>query len=797
MRVCEFLYGDSFTVFTAELLKRKPAASTVNAPPARDPSGTARTAAPMLLGWFMLLFAVWLAIGPASAQQAGLQPGEAYVTRFSGSRPSTDSRGQPGFAIDLNGVVGSIIDIRAPGQPPRGDHWINEPQRNPVTAAEVGQVFGVVLDDATPPNIYVSATSAFGLHLRPGTLQWMPGMWGAGGGPGTIYRLDAANDYRPRVFSHITLNNRQNTGAALGNMAFDPAHKQLLVSDLETGMIHRVRATDGVDLGYYDHGTQGRARFLDVATGQSRSLPPIGFDPSTRARVADCPTGDFEHSPECWNVAPSGRRVWGLGVRQDPRRNEVRLYYAVWSSPALGNAAWSSLPDDEKRNSIWSVRLGPDGAFDVSDIRREFLLPDFFVKPEDIARAGHSQPVSDISFSTCGDRNVMLVAERGGLRNLGLGAEDAFATPHEARTLRYELDANRGWQLIGRYDIGFYDRKGEGQPYIRANCAGGAAFGFGYAPDTWSIDRSKPDQTTWMSGDVLCSPYAPCFNAATGRLEDGSEVHGIQGTPDKAFVEVQPQAALRDYPASGPAYPPTGPLQSYMIDTDRNVGADGQVDMDSLLRNDATRIGDLVIYQPCITPAAELPVPVTPPAPPPLPPAAPPTEPPPSLPPDLSVEKAQTQWDCLPGGLCTFTIWLTNRGPGVWVGIPRIIDTLPPGAVAVNASPPWVCTPVGTEVICEYPPTVLNPGESIPLTLTVQLPPDFVTGTFNCVRIDYPPGTFPDPESHRRHCLHPGQYGAAAATTAAAGRDGTAADRSSAAARAALRSRGGKGAVAG
>ena len=62
------------------------------------------------------------------------------------------------------------------------------------------------------------------------------------------------------------------------------------------------------------------------------------------------------------------------------------------------------LPDDDKRNSVWSVRLGTDGSFDVADIRREFLMPDFFVKPEDIARAGYSQPVSDITFSDCSDR---------------------------------------------------------------------------------------------------------------------------------------------------------------------------------------------------------------------------------------------------------------------------------------------------------------------------------------------------------------------------------------------------------
>src|SRR5262249_13569519 len=155
------------------------------------------------------------------------------------------------------------------------------------TAKQVGQVFGVVLDDATPPNIYISATSAFGLHLRQGTRQWMPGMWGKGGGPGTIYKLEAANDYAPRVFANVTLNKRQNSGPALGNMAFDRANQQIFVSDLETGMIHRISLADGSDLGSYDHGVQGRAAFTDVAAGQSKALDPIPFDPNSRARIAN------------------------------------------------------------------------------------------------------------------------------------------------------------------------------------------------------------------------------------------------------------------------------------------------------------------------------------------------------------------------------------------------------------------------------------------------------------------------------------------------------------------------------
>ncbi|MGH6771352.1 MAG: hypothetical protein ACRECO_20300, partial [Xanthobacteraceae bacterium] len=138
-----------------------------------------------------------------------MRPGEAFITRFSGIQVS-GSQENPTFSLDLDGAVGAIIDLRAPGQPPRGTHWVDEPQRAHVRAGAVGQVFGVALDDANPPNIYVTSTSAFGLHRTPDNNQWMLGMWGPGG-PAAIYKLTAADGYRPSLFATITLNGRANT----------------------------------------------------------------------------------------------------------------------------------------------------------------------------------------------------------------------------------------------------------------------------------------------------------------------------------------------------------------------------------------------------------------------------------------------------------------------------------------------------------------------------------------------------------------------------------------------------------
>src|ERR1700751_4968550 len=105
------------------------------------------------VGALIALYAVGAgaALAQSNVQDDLLRPGEAYVTRFSGTATLQGANGQQIPIIDTDGTVGSIIDIRSPSRPPRGEHWYDEPQRKPVTAGEVGQVFGVVLDDATPP----------------------------------------------------------------------------------------------------------------------------------------------------------------------------------------------------------------------------------------------------------------------------------------------------------------------------------------------------------------------------------------------------------------------------------------------------------------------------------------------------------------------------------------------------------------------------------------------------------------------------------------------------------------------
>src|SRR4029077_2981766 len=172
-----------------------------------------------------------------------------------------------------------------------------------VTASQVGQVFGVALDDATPPNIYLGATSAYGLPIiAPGpnggaarvkqgapNAQFMPGLFGpvqAGGSPGSIWRIDGATG-QVSLFANVALDGMPNTGAALGGLAYDAASKTLFAADRGTGMIHAF-GLNGQERGRFDHGTQGR-----TAAG----LPPVAFDPAGRLHTSEPSFHDPEPDP--------------------------------------------------------------------------------------------------------------------------------------------------------------------------------------------------------------------------------------------------------------------------------------------------------------------------------------------------------------------------------------------------------------------------------------------------------------------------------------------------------------------
>ncbi|MDF1609977.1 peptidoglycan-binding protein, partial [Hoeflea sp. YIM 152468] len=655
------------------------------------------------------IFATSALVAPSLAQEA-LSPGEAISTRFSGTIEITLGDGTRLPLINEDGVVASAVDLRNPGFAADGRHWSNEPQHLAVTAAEIGQVFGIALDDATAPNVYLTASSAYGLHRFDDGSGWLPGQWGEGG-PGGLYRLDAQNGYAPELLTIITLDGRQNTGAGLGNVAFDRSSGQVFVSDLETGMIHRL-TLDGTEIDRFDHGVDGRINFTEAATGAIVELAAIAFDPASQAQFDDCADNsgagsDFTSTPSCWNYADFRRRVWGLALHTDPVTADTRLYYSVSGADGLGAAGWETAGDDAN-NSVWSIGFGADGGFNAADVRREIILP-ALGGGDTTARA-----VPDLAISPEG---VLLIAERGSVRNLGLDQPEPFAAPHAARVLRYFESDTGLWTPDGRYDVGFNDRRTLGQPFIRANAAGGVDFGYGY-DQAGAIDAARPLGSVWISGDSLCSSQGPCVDPATGQQTDTDEVHGLQGTPFEAIDDLLPAGATAAYPDDGTPYPADAVLASYLIDLDANIDESGAPLFIESLKNDATKIGDVEVYRAGDAGPGAVPQPTGY---------------------DLDIDKSGAV-ECLPGTQCDFTIKLTNNGPAAFTGPLYLWDVVQPLTVPLVGADGdgWSCFDFDTGIHCVNPGLELGAGLSTQFVLSLAIPSGYNSDILtNCVGIQW------------------------------------------------------------
>jgi hypothetical protein len=188
---------------------------------------------------------------------------------FSPTRPRPANKSAIDLTfIDPEGPAARIFGVGSPGYIWDG-RLVQAPRKFDVFAKDSGQVFGIALDDQPDPNIYLAATSVFGLNLigrgadgkverrktgGPG-VGWMKGQFGLDlqGDPGSIYKVDGTTG-AVTLFAKVLLDGVPNPGPALGNLAYDAAHKQLFVSDLHTGMIHRFAIADGSELGTpYNH----------------------------------------------------------------------------------------------------------------------------------------------------------------------------------------------------------------------------------------------------------------------------------------------------------------------------------------------------------------------------------------------------------------------------------------------------------------------------------------------------------------------------------------------------------------
>jgi hypothetical protein len=425
-------------------------------------SGAFLTAFAIFLTFLFTILAPFTSARAQEGQPGIMTNGDLAVTGFSGTK---DLGGQT--FINTDGASLKIHDMSGKGEPHA--QVVNAPVKFEAFARDIGQVFGVALDNAPNPNIYATSTSVHGLQIvvpdengdgvpertttgRAGAM-FMEGQFGSalGGGPGTVWRIDGTTGEISR-FADIALGGVPNSGPGLGNIAFDPAHYQFYVSDLDTGFIHSFDLS-GNELGTFDHGVQGR-----TAAG----LAPVAMNPATRMDIQS-PAFDAINS-NTWGLTAESRRTWGLAYYSG------RLYYSVVEG-----------------SKIWSVGINTDGSF-ANDARI------------DIQSVPGGLPVSDILFTPKGR---MVLAQRGGI--MGSNTYSRYHTPKQNSVLRYQRDHAGTWvQEAEEYAIGF--------PIDHKNASGGV----GYACDG----------TLWSTGDALRNDPAQ----AASLLPGGSlVVHGLQG----------------------------------------------------------------------------------------------------------------------------------------------------------------------------------------------------------------------------------------------------------------------------
>ena len=430
-------------------------------PHSRTVSGFVRSS------WILGLAALALTIFAVSAhaQSSGvMSPGSAAVTGFSGvpTYPTEDR-------IDQSGPSVRVIPL------PAGPNGLdNVPKTFTVTARDVGQVFGVALDDQPQPDIFVAATSAYGLGIyQPGQgrlqhgatgAQYTPGLFGPteqGGGPNSIWRIDGTTG-QVTLFANVTFNGITNTPASLGGLAYDARTQQLFVAERATGMIHRF-GLDGTDRGVFDHGVDGRG---------AANLPPVPFDPATIANIAS-PSFDSQN-PKTWGFAPVPRRIFGLAVRGG------RLFYAVADGP-----------------QVWSVGIRPDGSF-AHDAHFEVVAP--------ALRPGVE--ISQIAFD--GHPHIY-VAERAP----STGSSD------------FRNVADGGMDRVQRFSP-----KNYGDPSPGYWHAPGDQYATGMTPQFQNADGGvdiKCGSAVWATGERLLDP-------GNAPPESFSHIDGLQGT-DASLIE--------------------------------------------------------------------------------------------------------------------------------------------------------------------------------------------------------------------------------------------------------------------
>lgn len=423
----------------------------------------------IILAIALVMFSICSIAFRSSAHAAELpliERGSAVVTTFSGTAPSSKAVGgehpRDQTLIDPAGTVLRVLDLTAIDSAPSGQ-FVDLTDKLAIKAGEIGQVFGVVLAAPTPgaaPDIYAAATSLFGLQIVKSTkdgkvmrlvrgapdARWAPGQFGLdnGGGPGTIWKIDGTTG-NVTPFATILSGANENAGSGLGALAFDPMSRQLFVSSLDTGMIHRLDVKGG-ELGVFDHGLSGRSALM---------LPGVLDDPKARMDIHN-PAFNVE-DPATWGLADKKRRVTALAVESG------RLYYAVAEGP-----------------SLWSVGLRADGS-PGDDVRLEI----------DVKGTPDNNPITGIAFD--GPQRVYLT-QRG--ETVGSYDYAALARPRTSVVYRYTQDeTTKSWKDTP-------DEYAVGMPSPHRATNGGAALSYGH-DESGRVAFGKCRATLWTTGEGL------------------------------------------------------------------------------------------------------------------------------------------------------------------------------------------------------------------------------------------------------------------------------------------------------
>lgn len=473
------------------------------------------------------------AAGAQSIDPGILATGDAVVTGFSGvtqpdpqDPPLTPAQILDETFINPDAVSARINALAAPGFVWDARVWPSNGTME-FAAHDVGQVFGVAIDDAGKPNIYLAASSAYGLHIvkpdedadgRPERLkqggaaaEWMEGMWGRGdtkgapdskGGPGSIWKVDGQTG-EVTLFANVTLDGSDNAGAGLGNITYAPALKQLFASDLSTGIIHRF-AMDGTEVETFDHGVTGRA---------SAELKPVAYDADGRL---DITSSDFDpEDPDTWGMTEEDRRVHALAF------HDGRLYYAVAGG-----------------SQIWSVGFDKDTGKFLPAAQWELDVPQ---KPKAL-------PVTDMLFT---HKGAMVLAQRGAPTSTYNYA--GLAAHGKSRVYRYWLESPQDDPATPSRWIAEPEEYAVGFEVNNRQTSGGLALNHGFTKDGY-LDTAVCEASLWTTGDDLRQSEVTELVKA---LTPGGPLlmDGLQGMP---------AGPVRQDENAGN----TPPWASYMLDND-------------------------------------------------------------------------------------------------------------------------------------------------------------------------------------------------------------------------------------